>query len=82
MLPTLIGLTVATLFGLLAHGIYGTEQIMQHEWIDIVFWSLIGTGFGVSMIHILGACIPCQLSRRLRIEPLRRVFCGQLHCGH
>jgi hypothetical protein len=76
-----MGLTIAMVFGIFAHGYYGTEQIMQQQWIDIVFWSLIGTGIGVSMIQIFGDCVPCQLSRRVHAESLSRLFCDRMHCG-
>ena len=69
-------------FGIFANGFYGTEQIMQQQWIDIVFWSLIGTGMGVSMIQIFGACVPCQVSRRVNSETMSRWFCDSPHCSH
>ena len=82
MLPTLLGLTIAMVFGIFAHAFYGTEQLMQQGWIDIVFWSLIGTGIGVSLIQVFGACTPCRLSRRVRSDTMRRWFCSGLSCGH
>lgn len=82
MLPTLLGLTVAMVFGIFANAVYGTEHIMQQGWIDIVFWSLIGTGIGVSLIQVFGACVPCQVSRRVHSAAMSRLFCDQVPCGH
>lgn len=81
MLPTLMGLIVAMVFGIFAHGYYGTEQIMQQEWIDIVFWSLIGTGIGVSTIQMNGACMPCRMSRQIHSQTMSRWFCDSLPCA-
>ena len=82
MFPVLIGLSAATLFGLLAHGIYGTSGVIQHEWIDIVFWSLIGAGAGVSLINTIGACLPCRFSKVVRAARLESRLCGATPCHH
>lgn len=80
MFPVLFGLTAAMLFGLLAHGLYGTEGIIDHSWIDMVFWALIGAGAGVSLINAVGPCLPCKLFRLVHSERLTDWWCRRTPC--
>jgi len=81
MLPVLFGLFSAMTFGLVAHGIYGTDQIINHGWIDMVFWSLIGTGAAVSLINIGGNCLPCRMTQLVHSSRLSQRLCKDLPCG-
>lgn len=81
MFAILLGLGAAMLFGLFAHGVYGTTGIMAHEWIDIVFWALIGSGAAVSLINTASACLPCQLARTLRMNAARAWLCRNRPCN-
>jgi hypothetical protein len=69
-------------FGVVAHAFYGTEGFIEQTWIDIVFWTLIGTGIGVSTIQMFGSCVPCRLSRRFHVEAVSQVVCERLNCVH
>jgi hypothetical protein len=82
MFPVLFSLIAAMLFGLLAHGMYGTEGVIQHTWIDMVFWGLIGAGAGVSLINAFGPCLPCVVSRALDAQRLSRRWCRAPQCSH
>ena len=82
MFPVLFGLCAAMLFGLLAHGFYGTAGVMTHAWIDIVFWSLIGTGAGISVINIFGTCLPCRVSKVVHMARLEARLCHAAPCNH
>lgn len=51
MIYTLIAVTTATLFSLIATGMVGgLEQVSSHRWIEAVFWSLIIGGALVDLI--------------------------------
>ena len=80
MFPLLFALIAAMLFGLLAHGYYGTADVISHQWIDIVFWSLIGTGVGISTINAFKACLPCQVSKVFRAARLQSWLCRRAPC--
>ena len=41
MLPLLIGLSTAALFGLVTGSVYGAEALVQETWVVLVFWGLI-----------------------------------------
>ena len=69
---TRLGLTIAMVFGIFAHGYYGTEQIMQQQWIDIVFWSLIGTGYPTLVITLLQAALAALVLILLPLAVVRR----------
>ena len=80
MFPVLFGLSAAMLFGLLAHGYYGTDGLITHQWIDIVFWSLIGTGVGISTINAFKTCLPCRVSKVVRVARLENWLCRSTPC--
>jgi len=80
MLPVLLGLFSAMVFGIVSHGIYGTDDIMAHAWIDMVFWGLIGAGALVSFSDMLWECLPCRLSRLVHAERLQDYFCRHFAC--
>ncbi|MFM1891629.1 MAG: hypothetical protein RLZ44_706 [Pseudomonadota bacterium] len=82
MFPVLFSLIAAMLFALLALGMYGTEGVIEHSWIDMVFWGLIGAGAGVSLINAFGPCLPCVLSRTLDWRWLARWWCRASRCSH
>lgn len=69
MLPVLVGLIAAAVFGLVSTLTLGTDGLMTNAWVDIVFWSLIGAGAAVSAINVSFECLPCRLSN---LKPLRR----------
>ena len=80
MLAILLGLGAAMLIGLFAHGVYGTTGIMAHEWIDIVFLALVVSGAAVALINAVSACLPCQLSRTLRMHAMSTWLCRNRPC--
>ena len=41
MLPLLIGLSTAAVFGLVTGSIYGVDALVQEPWVVLVFWGLI-----------------------------------------
>ena len=80
MFPALFGLITALLFALLAHGVYGSDGIMNYPWIDLVFWSLIGAGAAISMVNTFGVCLPCKLLRSLHVERWGGWWCSSAAC--
>jgi hypothetical protein len=80
MLPILLGLILATFFGLMSFMVYGHEGLNQSTWIDTVFWSLILTGAGITLINEVGQCLTCRLRRWLKIDRFE-AFCRETACG-
>lgn len=80
MLPILLGLVFAMLFGLMSFMVYGLEGLSQCGWIDTVFWSLVMTGAGISLINELGQCIVCRLHNWLKLTRFE-AFCGETTCS-
>ncbi len=79
MLPILLGLILAMLFGLMSFSVYGLEGLTEYAWIDTVFWSLILTGVAISLLNELGRCLTCRISRWFRISQLDH-FCAETPC--
>lgn len=80
MLPILLGLVLAMLFGLMSFLVYGLDGLINYPWIDTVFWGLIVTGATVTLINEVGQCLLCRLKRILPIHQLTR-FCHELACA-
>lgn len=79
MLPILLGLILAMLFGLMSFAVYGFEGLTEYGWIDTIFWSLILTGASITLINEVGQCIVCRLSRWFKFAGFHR-FCTQSPC--
>jgi hypothetical protein len=79
MLPILLGLILAMLFGLMSFMVYGLEGLANSAWIDTVFWSLIVTGMVISLINELGQCIACRIKELIKI-PRIELFCREGAC--
>ncbi len=79
MLPILMGLILAMLFGLMSFAVYGLDGLTEQAWIDIVFWSLILTGIGISLINEMGRCLACRLRVWLKFSALDD-YCTDLPC--
>ncbi|MBL3528542.1 MAG: hypothetical protein JMN27_11970 [gamma proteobacterium endosymbiont of Lamellibrachia anaximandri] len=80
MLPILFGLIAATLFGLFAVMTYGVENIIYYPWVEIVFWTLIATGAGVTVLGELNQCLPCKLKERFNFNWLE-TLCQKTPCA-
>ncbi len=80
MLPILLGLIFAMLFGLISFMVYGLEGLTQYGWIDTIFWTLILTGAGITLINEVGQCIACHIGNRLKL-PWFEAFCTETACG-
>jgi hypothetical protein len=80
MLPILLGLIFAMLFGLFSFMVYGLEGLTQYGWIDTVFWTLILTGTGITLINEVGQCIACRIGNLLKLARFE-AFCGETACG-
>jgi hypothetical protein len=78
MLPIFLGLILAMLFGLFSFMVYGLEGLTHSAWIDMVFWSLIGTGIMISLINELGQCIACRI--QTYIKPRIASLCRKGSC--
>jgi len=50
MLPVLVGLTAAMVFGIASYLVYGLDGLMHYSWIEMVFWTLIGMGALISIV--------------------------------
>jgi hypothetical protein len=81
MLPTLLGLVLAMLFGLMSFFVYGLDGLINYPWIDTVFWGLIATGALVTLINEVGQCLFCRMIRILPKNQLGR-FCNDLACAN
>ncbi|MES9992988.1 MAG: hypothetical protein ABW098_13600 [Candidatus Thiodiazotropha sp.] len=80
MLPILLGLVVAMLFGLMAFFVYGLDGLINYPWIDAVFWALIASGALITFINETGQCLACKLSQRLPLQQFQR-YCNDLACA-
>jgi len=80
MLPILLGLIFAMLFGLMSYAVYGLEGLTHYAWIDTVFWSLILTGVAISLINEMGQCLACRARRWIKSARIE-TFCAQLPCA-
>ena len=80
MLPILLGLILAMLFGLMSFAVYGFEGLTQYAWIDTVFWSLILTGASITLINEVGRCIACRIRRWFNLARFE-TFCTEVPCN-
>jgi hypothetical protein len=80
-IPLLLGFIAAMVFELASHAVYGTEDIMSHTWIDMVFWGLIAAGVLVSLVNVFWGCLPCRLSRLVHAKGLQDHLCRNLTCS-
>jgi hypothetical protein len=76
MLPILIGLSLATAFGLMAHAVYGTGGLPDEAWVYSVIWALITAGVVVSLLQMSTVCLACRVLRRIRRRGLADRVCG------
>jgi hypothetical protein len=65
MLPILIGISLATVFGLMAHAVYGARGLPHEAWVYSVIWVLITAGVVVSLLQMPTACLVCRVMRRI-----------------
>jgi hypothetical protein len=80
MLPILLGLVLAMLFGLMSFFVYGLEGLINYPWIDTVFWGLIVTGAVITLINEVGQCLICKINQLTTLDKLER-FCNELACA-
>jgi hypothetical protein len=75
MFFALIGVAMATLFGIVAYSIYGTEGLMDNGWIQSVFWWLIIVSAAAGYLDGLIRCELCEkfsaLGPLCRVVPCR-----------
>ncbi len=67
MLPILLGLCAAVLFGIAAGAIYGFDASMGYPWVDGTFFAVIVAGTLVTLINVAGErlrCLACALTKR------------------
>jgi hypothetical protein len=79
MLPILLGLVLAMLFGLMSFFVYGLDGLINYLWIDTVFWGLIITGALITLINEEGQCLLCKMKQMFPLDRLDR-FCNDLAC--
>ena len=83
MIPILVGMIVAALFGVFAAAVYGAGALTEYPWVDMVLCGLIATGALVTLVSREGVrlrCIACYLSKWMpRLDPLcnQAAPCGQ-----
>ena len=75
-LPILIGLSLAMVFGLMVHAVYGTRSLPHEPWVYSVFWAMITAGVVISLLQMSTACLACRVFRRIRITGLAGRVCG------
>ncbi|MEW8077782.1 MAG: hypothetical protein AB2822_06815 [Candidatus Thiodiazotropha endolucinida] len=81
MLPILLGLVIAMLFGLMSFFIYGLDGLVNYTWIDTVFWMLIAIGALITLINEVGQCLACRFKQLISNRRLNR-YCSDLACAH
>jgi hypothetical protein len=54
---------------------------MTNAWVDVVFWSLIGAGAGLSAITMAWECLPCRLSHMAHKGSLIDRLCRNAPCA-
>ncbi|MCG7876648.1 MAG: hypothetical protein JAY75_20805 [Candidatus Thiodiazotropha taylori] len=81
MLPILLGLVIAMLFGLMSFFIYGLDGLVSYTWIDTVFWTLIAIGALITLINEVGQCLACRFTQLISNRRFNR-FCSDLACAH
>ena len=67
MLPILIGLALAMVFGLMVHLVYGTTGQPQKPWVYSVILAMITAGVVISLLQTSTACLACRAFRRIHI---------------
>ncbi|MBV2111207.1 MAG: hypothetical protein B6D72_05800 [gamma proteobacterium symbiont of Ctena orbiculata] len=80
MLPILLGLVLAMLFGLMSFFVYGLEGLISYPWIDAVFWALIAVGALITLINEIGQCLACRFKHLVSNDLFNR-YCNQLACA-
>jgi hypothetical protein len=75
MLPILVSLVAAALFGIGAIAIYGPAETAGYAWVDFLFWSIIGAGILVSLVGDWVRCIACRLGPWLQHKTLGAADC-------
>ena len=82
MIPILVGMIAAALFGVFVAAVYGTGALTEYPWVDMVLFGLIASGALVTLVSILGArlrCIGCHLNKWM---PRLDLFCREAApCG-
>jgi hypothetical protein len=73
MIYVLMGLVSATLFGISAVTVYGTEGLLANAWVDYVFWWLIAASVGLASLESTMG-LRCSICRRL---PVLTVLCAE-----
>ena len=72
MLYILMGVVSATLFGILAVGVYGPDGLLGNPWVEYVFWWLIGSGIVLALV---------ENTFKLRCTPCRRITATRTPCN-
>jgi hypothetical protein len=80
MLPILLGLVLAMLFGLMSFFVYGLEGLINYPWIDTVFWTLIAVGALITLINETGQCLACRFKQLVPNKRFDR-YCSELACA-
>lgn len=81
MLPFFLGMFSATIFGVVSYWVYGSEEIIVHGWIHMVFWALIGAGTLVTLVNRHRSCLFCRIARLAHVDRLRDRLCKGLACA-
>ncbi len=81
MLPLIIGVVVASVFRIVAVMILGTDRLLTHAWVDVIFWSLIGVAAALSLVNLAWECLPCRLSRLSHNRRLIERLCRNSPCA-
>ncbi|MDJ0864366.1 MAG: hypothetical protein QNJ87_14415 [Gammaproteobacteria bacterium] len=75
MLYLIMGLAAATAFEIASLSLYGYQALLDHAWVDYVFWWLIGTGVLLAAVDSSFG-LRCRICRRMPRLPL----CASLVC--
>lgn len=75
MIYLFIGLATATMLGIVANGLYGTEDLINHPWVDYATWAIIASGVFMSALKPV-RCRVCRKISRCHTEQLKRRSCA------
>jgi hypothetical protein len=81
MLPLIVGVLAASIFGIVAVTVFSPEFLLTNAWVDIVFWTLIAAGIALSAINLNWECFSCKLARWLKRADLAERLCREPPCA-
>lgn len=80
MFALIISIIAASVFGVIATQVLGSNGLLTNAWVDVIFWSLIGAGVALAAINITWECVPCRFSQLWLKRSLIKRLCHNPLC--